>query len=157
MNRLVILGTDTTPANVVLSFNSITAVANYYGATSIEASLAEEFFGANYAGTATLMFTRFGLGQRPHLLGANISNLNLQSINGSLGITFDGYAYSGHVNLSGITSFVNAASKIRERAQFQFASRGRDDRKFDRAGIGFVHGICQERTALRHVGLVRHP
>ena len=39
---------------------------------------AKEFFATasspNYTGTATMMFTRFGLGQRPHLLGANISN-----------------------------------------------------------------------------------
>ena len=34
LNRLVIVGSETTPANAVLSFQSITAVANYYGATS---------------------------------------------------------------------------------------------------------------------------
>ena len=49
------------------------------------------------------------------MLGANISTDNitqLQSINGSLALTFDGYTYSGQVNLSGATSFVNAAGKI---------------------------------------------
>ena len=29
---------------------------------------------------ATMLFTRFGLGQRPHLLGANISNLTLVQV-----------------------------------------------------------------------------
>ena len=64
-----------------------------------------------------MLFTRFGLGQRPHLLGANlISNLTLtqlQSINGSIALTFNGYTYSGHVNLSGVTSFLDAAGKIK--------------------------------------------
>jgi hypothetical protein len=88
-------------------------VANFYGATSIEATLANEFFGPSYAGVATMMFTRFGLGQRPHLLGANIGSLTqLQGINGSIALTFNGYRYSGHINLSSATSFVDAAKKI---------------------------------------------
>jgi len=107
LNRLFILYEQTTPSNAVLSFNSVTAVDNYYGVTSSEATLAQEFF-AGYAGTsATISFTRFGLGQRPHLLGANISNLTLtqlQSISGSITITFQGYTYSGSINLSGIRS-----------------------------------------------------
>ena len=117
LNRLFILWKNSTPANTVLSFHSATAVANYYGATSSEASLAKEFFAVNYGETsATMLFTRVGLGQRPHLLGANIGNLTLtqlQSINGSLAINFQGYTYSGHVNLSGVTSFLDAAGKIR--------------------------------------------
>jgi hypothetical protein len=115
LNRLIVLYESNTPATAVLSFNSVAAVENYYGVTSSEATLAKEFF-AGYAGTsATLSFTRFGLGQRPHLLGANISNLTLaqlQSINGSLALTFDGYTYSGKVNLSGVTSFQAAAKAI---------------------------------------------
>ena len=90
-------------------------MANYYGATSKEASLANEFF-AGYGGTsATMLFTRYGGERRPHLLGANISNLTLnqlQSISGSLAITFQGYTYSGPINLSGVESFKAAASAI---------------------------------------------
>ena len=116
MNRLFLESKNTTPDNTVLSFNSETAVANHYGAASTEASLAKEFF-AGYAGTsATMMFTRIGLGQRPHLLGANISDLTLaelQAIDGSLALTFDGYSYSGNVNLTGVTSFRDAANAIR--------------------------------------------
>ncbi len=60
LNRLFLVGLNNTPDNAVLSFNSATAVANYYGATSREASLANEFF-AGYAGTsATMLFTRYG-------------------------------------------------------------------------------------------------
>jgi autotransporter-associated beta strand protein len=115
LNRLFIIYQQTTPADVVLSFHSETAVENYYGATSSEATLAKEFF-AGYAGTsATISFTRFGLGQRPHLLGANISNLTLarlQEINGSLAATFDGYTYSGSINLSKAKSLSAAAGAV---------------------------------------------
>jgi hypothetical protein len=71
--------------------------------------------------TATLprqcLFTRTNTQRRPHLLGANISNLTLnqlQSMSGSLALTFDGYTDSGQINLSGVTSFLDAAGKIRE-------------------------------------------
>jgi Protein of unknown function (DUF3383) len=118
LDRLVIIPEQNTPANTVLSFNSAIAVENYYGKTSSEATLAREFF-AGYAGTsATLSFTRYGIGQRPHLLGANISSLTLaqlQAINGTISLTFDGYTYSGHVDLSGVSSttpFADAALKI---------------------------------------------
>ncbi len=78
LNRLFLEWKNTTPDNAVLSFNSVAAVENYYGATSSEASLAKEFF-AGYGDTsATMLFTRMGIRQRPHLLGANISNLTLQ-------------------------------------------------------------------------------
>ncbi len=49
------------------------------------------------------------------MLGANISTLTLnqlQSISGSLAITFQGYTYSGPINLSGVESFQAAASAI---------------------------------------------
>jgi hypothetical protein len=115
LNRLFIVWKNTTPDNTVLSFNSETAVANYYGVGSRQDSLAKEFF-ARYAGTsATMMFTRLGIAQRPHLLGANIGNLTLselQSISGSLAITFQGYTYSGEINLSGVQSFKDAALAI---------------------------------------------
>ena len=95
-------------------------MALYYGASSPEASAAKEFFATasspNYTGTATMMFTRFGLGQRPHLLGANISNLTipeLDSIHGSISLDFNGYIYSGYVNLANSPTFLNAIGKIR--------------------------------------------
>jgi hypothetical protein len=116
LNRLFLDTTQITPATSVQSFDSVTAVENYYGVTSLQASWALEFF-AGYAGiSATMMITRIDLGDRPHLLGANISRLTLtqlQSINGSLSLTFDGYAYSGQVNLAGVTSFADAATDIR--------------------------------------------
>ena len=115
LNCLVIVGANTTPATAVLPFHSETAVANYYGATSEEATWAKEFF-AGYAGTsATMLFTRFGSWVRTHLLGANISNLTLselQSIKGSIALTFQGYTYSGSIDLSGVESFPAAGNAI---------------------------------------------
>ena len=159
LNRLVIVGRDTTPATAVLTFHSATAVANYYGATSSEASLAKEFF-AGYAGTsATMLFTRFGGGWvRPHLLGANISNLTLsqlQSISGSLSIVFQGYTYTGSVNLSGVTSFSGGGERDSDCAEFELAGRGRDGGKFDRAGLGFLHRFRQRASSPSYVSLVR--
>ena len=115
LNCLFLVWQNSTPDNTVLPFSSVTAVENYYGATSSEASEAKEFFAAYADTSATMLFTRYGAQRRPHLLGANISNLNvngLPGISGSLALTFDGYTYSGHVNLSGVTSFLDATSKI---------------------------------------------
>jgi Protein of unknown function (DUF3383) len=117
LNRLFLEAENTTPANSVLSFNSATAVANYYGARSKEASLANEFFAGYGGASATMLFTRTGSMRRPHLLGANISNLSLsqlQSISGSLAITFQGYTYSGPINLSGVESFKAVASAVQK-------------------------------------------
>ena len=118
LNRLYVVWQRIAPATSVLTFNSATAVANYFGTKgplSGLTSLADDFF-AGYAGTsATISFTRFGLGQRPHLLGANISDLTLaqlQSINGSLALNFNGYIYSGQVNLSGVLGFSDVSSTI---------------------------------------------
>ena len=105
-----------------------------------------------------MLFTRVGLGQRPHLLGANISNYTLtqlQSINGSLALTFDGYTYSANINLSGVTSFTDAAHAIQAALNSHRQVAAVTAGEFDRAGIGFVHGVHRSRTTLRHVGLVR--
>ena len=116
LTRLFIEWQNNTPDNTVLPFNSVTAVENYYGATSSEATLAKDFFAVNYGGTpATMLFTRLGLRRRPHLLGANIGDLTLsqlQGISGSLAITFQGYTYSGTVNLAGVPNFTYAAGDI---------------------------------------------
>ena len=62
-----------------------------------------------------MLISRYDFGgARPHLYGANIIDLTLsqlQSINGSLSIDFDGYTYSGSIDLSG-QSFSGAASAI---------------------------------------------
>ena len=115
LDRLFLIADNTAPTSSVLSFQSATAVANYFGVTSQEASLANEYFADDNGAPATMLISRYGFGgARPHLYGANISNLTLnqlQSISGSLSIDFDGYTYSGSINLSG-ESFSGAASAI---------------------------------------------
>ena len=54
-----------------------------------------------------MYFVRVGLGQRPHLIGANLSGdtlAQLQAINGAVALTFDGFSYAGNIDLSGLTS-----------------------------------------------------
>ena len=115
LDRLFLIPDNTAPRSSVLSFQSETAVANYFGVRSTEASLANEFF-AGYSGApATMLISRYTGGGRRHLYGVNISNLTLnqlQSISGSLSIAFQGYTYSGSINLSGVTSFTAAAGAI---------------------------------------------
>jgi Protein of unknown function (DUF3383) len=114
LDRLFLIPDNTAPTSSVLSFQSATAVANYFGVTSYEARLANEFFLGGVP--ATMLITRYGAGgARPHLYGANISDLaldQLQSIDGPLSIDFDGYTYSGSINLAGVQSFSAAASAI---------------------------------------------
>ena len=115
LDRLFLIPDNTAPTSSVLSFQSATAVANYFGVTSYEASLANEYFADDSGAPATMLITRYGFGgARPHLFGANVINLTLnqlQSISGSLSIAFDGYTYSGSIDLSG-ESFSGAASAI---------------------------------------------
>ena len=104
-----------TPNNEVLSFDSVTAVANYYGDTSAEAGLAVQFF-ADYGTAANMLFIRFPIGgNRAHLYGGNVSNLTLaqlQAINGTLSVASQGYQYSASINLADVTSFTAAATDI---------------------------------------------
>jgi hypothetical protein len=115
LDRLFLDTTSVTPGNEVLSFNSVSAVANYYGDTSVEAGLAVDFF-AGYGTCATMLFVRDPIGgNRAHLYGANVSNLTLaqlQAINGTLSITSQGYLFTGSINLSGVKSFTAAATAI---------------------------------------------
>ena len=56
---LLLVVDNTAPTSSVLSFQSATAVANYFGATSDEASLANEFFAGYGAAPATMLISRY--------------------------------------------------------------------------------------------------
>ena len=115
LDSLFIEGKNNTPSGSVLSFNSVTAVENYYGVGSEEATLATKFF-TGYAGTsATFEVTRQPGSRRPHLLSANLAHdtmAELDAINGTLDITFNGNPYDANINLAGVTSFLAAAHTI---------------------------------------------
>ena len=106
---------STIPAGEVLTFNSETAVANYFGVRSEKTSLATDFFRGYTGSSANMLFTRFPyLPARAHLYGEHMINPALSQIqSGSLSVRSEGYKYSGSINFSGITSFAAAAAAIR--------------------------------------------
>ncbi len=119
LDRLFPVISNNVPVGAVLSFSSVTAVENYFGATTEEARLAREFF-AGYAGTsATMLFTRYPYdGGRSRVYSANLSDLTksqLHSIEGSLSLTLNGNTYTGSVNLSNVPGRVAAAAAIAHR------------------------------------------
>ena len=91
-------------------------MANFFGASSFEANLATDYFSGYSGSSANLLFARVSLGGgRGRIFGSNIRNLTLaelQSINGTLSVTSQGYPISASINLSSITSFSAAASAI---------------------------------------------
>ena len=116
LDRLFLETSSATPNNRVLTFNNLTAVENYYGATSDEAALASQFF-TTYGSSAKMLVTRFPLGgNRAHLYGGkSVSDLTLQqlqAINGTLSVTSQGYHYSARINLADVTSPTLAATDI---------------------------------------------
>ena len=104
------------PLNEVLSFNSATAVENFFGVGSDEAALATDFFAGYNGSSANMLFVRTPLGgARARIYGANISGLTLpqlQAIHGTLNLTSGGYNFRASVNLATATSFANAASLV---------------------------------------------
>ena len=72
LTRLFLIPENEAPTSSVLSFQSATAVANYFGVKSFEARLAKEYFAGSKP--ATMLFSRYCLeGARPRLFGANVS------------------------------------------------------------------------------------
>ena len=91
------------------------------------------------------MFIRYNpTGERPHLNGANVSDLTLsqlQSINGSIAITLQGWKYSGEVNLSGVKSFPSAAHAIQHALNSSLQVAAVTAGSSIALGNSFVHGI----------------
>ena len=110
------LDPDQIPFNDVLSFNSETAVENYFGLGSREASLASDFFAGYTGDSANMLFARFVPGGgRARIYGGNLSGLSqaqLQAINGTLSLTSEGYNFNASVNLASATSLASAAYRI---------------------------------------------
>jgi len=117
----VFLTTNTrVPVGSVLSFTSSAAVASYFGASSVEAANAAIYF-AGFSNCTTyptaMLFAQYATVSVPaYLRGGNASGLTLaqlQAISGVLSVTVNGVtATSGTINLSGATSFSNAAALI---------------------------------------------
>jgi hypothetical protein len=82
------------PAGSALSFTSRAQVDAYFGTGSPEDRLARGYFRGAGKDDAVMYLTRLALGQRPHLLGANLDNLPpIGGDSGSLQINFNGWQY----------------------------------------------------------------
>lgn len=108
------------PVGTVVNFNSATAVSNYFGPASKQASEAAIYFagfaGATIAPQTLLMAQFYQTAVAAFMRGGSVAALTLaqlQAISGTLNITIDGFAHNAAaLNLSAATSFSNAASII---------------------------------------------
>jgi uncharacterized transporter YbjL len=90
LDRLFLDYSNIVPFNTVLSFNSVTAVEDFFGVDSAEAKLATEFFSGYNGPWANMLFDRMPLGGgRARIYGANLSGLTLaqlKTVNGTLSL-----------------------------------------------------------------------
>src|SRR6516162_837553 len=92
--RLFVMWQSDIPAGSALSFTSRAQVDAYFGTGSPEDRLARGYFRGAGKDDAVMYLTRLALGQRPHLLGANLDNLPpIGGDSGSLQINFNGWQY----------------------------------------------------------------
>jgi len=128
LNGLVLTQNALAPNGAILQFSDAAAVQSYFGANSSEASVADVYFNGYNNGTqlpGALLMTRY---PETAIAGwlrsgslANVTLGQLQAYTGVLVITVAGVAKtSGTINLSGATSFSNAAAII----QAAFTSPG---------------------------------
>ena len=116
LDRLFLDPSNSIPFNEVLSFNSATAVDNFFGVSSAEATLATDFYSGYTGNSADMLFDRFVPGGgRARLYGADISGVTLaqlRAVNGTLSLTSEGYTFNASINLASATSFTTAARLI---------------------------------------------
>jgi hypothetical protein len=113
LDRLFLDNNEVVPLDQTLTFNSVTAVDNFFGVTSAEASLATQYFAGYTGSSANMLFSRFPYGGgRARLFSGSLKLSNLQSINSPLTITSEGYQFSANIDLAGVTSFKAAARTI---------------------------------------------
>jgi hypothetical protein len=120
LSGLVLTNSNRVPFGTVQAFVSPTSVADFFGGSSAEAAFAVRYF-AGYDGSpvkpAQLLFCQYAAVAVPgYLRGASLKGMTLaqlQAIAGTITLTIDGTAVtSGAINLSGATSFSNAATII---------------------------------------------
>lgn len=126
LNGLILTTSTRVPIGTVMSFPDGESVENFFGGGSKEAQIAQggAGLGSGYFGgfdtstvkPAAILFAQYPLAAvSAYLRGGNISALTLtqlQAFSGTLGVTIDGTPHSASVNLSGVTSFTNAAQLI---------------------------------------------
>jgi hypothetical protein len=131
LSGLVLTLSTRAPIGSVQSFASEIAVGNYFGSSSLEARNANKYFAGfdnSNKKPGAILFAQYPLAAvSAYLRGGNISGLTLtqlQALNGALNVTIDTVLKSGTPNLSGATSFSNAASIIALALGIQGAAKG---------------------------------
>lgn len=120
LSELMLTTSIRPPIGTVLTFNSLAAVQAFFGPLSNEAAGAAVYFDGYTGATITpgaLLFAQYPIGNvGAYLRGGVISGLSLtqlQALSGVLTISLDGTPHtSSSINLSGATSFSNAAQLI---------------------------------------------
>ena len=120
LNAVVLTQSTYAPQNQVLDFTTQEDVANWFGPTSTEALIASAYFQGPDNATSTpgmLKFLAYAESAvSGFLLGASLASTTLatlQTYSGELTLTVGGTGYtSASINLSGATSFSNAATII---------------------------------------------
>jgi len=119
LSGLLLTTSSRVPIGELLQLGSALAVDNYFGGDSLESRAAAKYF-AGFEGSnrkpAKMCFAQYNQDDvGAWLRGGDVSDLTLaelQAISGSLSIDLDGVAAAGNPNLSGATSFSNAAQII---------------------------------------------
>lgn len=120
LNAVFLTTDDSIPIGTVQAFTSLEAVQDWFGPTSIEATLAGIYFsGYENAITlpSTLYFAQYNSAAVEAYLRsgsfAGVTLAQLQALSGQLVITIDGEVVtSAAIDLAGATSFTNAAALI---------------------------------------------
>jgi len=119
LNAIFLTTDSKVPTSDLLTFSSTDDVADYFGSTALESSLADNYFLGFENSTkkpGTLFFAGYATAARAAFVrGRSLSGTTLtqlQTVNGTLSFTIDGVVKSGSVNLSAATSFTNAATLI---------------------------------------------
>jgi hypothetical protein len=120
LNGVMLTNSTSVPIGTVQPFANVTAVSNFFGATSTEAALAANYFSGFDNSTqkpGNLLFYQYPSAPvSAYLRSGSLAAMTLtqlQALTGTLTITIDGTVKtSTSINLSAATSFSNAATII---------------------------------------------
>jgi hypothetical protein len=120
LNGLMLTNSTRVPTGTVQSFGSSDAVAEFFGATSPEAQFGAVYFGGfdnSNVKPGAMLATQYNKAAvsayvRGGDFAANNNLAALQGMSGTLSVTIDGSLKTASINLSGATSFTNAAELI---------------------------------------------
>jgi hypothetical protein len=129
LTTLILTQNTRIPIGTVAEFSSIEGVTDFFGAGSAEENNAEHYFPGflnSNKKPAKVAFAQYPLAAvAAYVRGGDVSGLTLaqlQAFSGTLSVTINGVLKTGSVNLSGATSFTNAAEIIAAALDIEGAS-----------------------------------